>query len=92
MAGPSRALARPRRARSFSASATFALGAVLYLALDRDPRRRSRPPSPRLPRTEGWYDAALGGLRSAADESTGAVQNGRMTSYLRATFLALRRS
>ena len=45
---------------------------------------------PRLPRTEGWYDAALAGLADAGRRGRpGAVQNGRMTSYLRNTFLVL---
>jgi multicomponent Na+:H+ antiporter subunit A len=68
--------------------ATFALGGLLYLGLDRI-RDGLAAAEPRLPRTEGWYDAALAGLAAAARGLTGAVQNGRMTSYLRNTFLAL---
>ena len=44
---------------------------------------------PALPRTEGWYDARARRARRLAAGVTGAVQNGRMTSYLRTTFLAL---
>jgi multicomponent Na+:H+ antiporter subunit A len=67
--------------------ATYALGAVLYLRLDsiRDALARAEPA---LPRTEAWYDAALAGLMRLASAVTGTVQNGRMTSYLRNTFLA----
>ena len=43
---------------------TFALGVVLYLALDRI-RDGLAAAEPRLPRTEGWYDAALAGTRRA---------------------------
>ena len=67
---------------------TFALGGLLYRLLDpiRDGLARAEP---RLPRTEGWYDLALAGLIDLARRVTGAVQNGRMTSYLRNTFLVL---
>ncbi len=67
--------------------ATFALGGVLYLGLDRL-RDALAAAEPRLPRTEGWYDAALRGLAALATGLTAAIQNGRMTSYLRNTFLA----
>ena len=64
--------------------ATFALGG---LALPRGSTGSATGwprVEPRLPRTEGWYDAALAGLaRAGAAAVTGAVQNGRMTSYLR---------
>ena len=68
--------------------ATFALGAALYLGLDRI-RDGLAAAEPSLPRTEAWYDAALRGLAALARGLIGAVQNGRMTSYLRVTFLAL---
>jgi multicomponent Na+:H+ antiporter subunit A len=67
--------------------ATYALGLLFYLGLDRI-RDGLAAAEPRLPSTEGWYDGALRGLLQAAAETTAAVQNGRMTSYLRATFLA----
>ena len=67
---------------------TFALGAALYLGLDRI-RDALAAAEPSLPRTEAWYDASLSGLAATARALTGAVQNGRMTSYLRNTFLAL---
>jgi multicomponent Na+:H+ antiporter subunit A len=67
--------------------ATYTVGVLLYLALDRI-RDGLAAAEPRLPRTEGWYDAALRGLMQASGETTAAVQNGRMTHYLRATFLA----
>ncbi|MER2508965.1 MAG: hydrogen gas-evolving membrane-bound hydrogenase subunit E [Amaricoccus sp.] len=66
--------------------ATFALGGLLYANLDRL-RDALAAAEPRLPRTEGWYDAALAGCLAFATSLTGAVQNGRMTSYLRTTFL-----
>ncbi len=67
---------------------TFALGIVLYLGLDRI-RDGLAAADPRLPRTEGWYDAALAGTAALARAVTGRVQNGRMTTYLRRTFLIL---
>jgi multicomponent Na+:H+ antiporter subunit A len=67
---------------------TFALGAALYLGLDRI-RDALAAAEPSLPRTEAWYDASLSGVSALARGLTGAVQNGRMTSYLRNTFLAL---
>jgi multicomponent Na+:H+ antiporter subunit A len=66
--------------------ATFALGGLLYLLLDRI-RDGLAAAEPSLPRTEGWYDAALGGLAATARGVTGVVQDGRMTSYLRRTFV-----
>ena len=65
---------------------TFALGFLLYLLLDRirDGLAAAEPP---LPRTEGWYDAALAGLAAFALGLTTRVQSGLMTSYLRHTFL-----
>ncbi len=67
---------------------TFALGGLLYLLLDpiRDGLAAAEP---RLPRTEAGYEMALGGIASLARNVTGALQNGRMTSYLRTAFLAL---
>ena len=41
---------------------TFALGGVLYAALDRI-RDGLAAAEPRLPRTEGWYDAGAGRAR-----------------------------
>ena len=67
---------------------TFALGGLMYLGLDRL-RDGLAAAEPRLPRTEGWYDRGLAGILAAAAAVTGAAQNGRMTSYLRATFLLL---
>jgi multicomponent Na+:H+ antiporter subunit A len=68
--------------------ATWALGIAAYAGLD--PLRRGLAAAePRLPRTEGWYQAGLHGIAAAAAELTGALQNGRMTSYLRASFLTL---
>lgn len=68
-------------------AATWALGAALYLGLDRI-RDALAAAEPRLPRTEAWYDAALAGLFAAARLVTTRTQTGRMTGYLRATFLA----
>ena len=65
---------------------TFALGGLLYANLDRL-RDALIALEPELPRTESWYDAGLSGLSALARRLTGAVQNGRMTSYLRNTFL-----
>ena len=67
---------------------TFALGGCLYLLLD-PIRDRLAAAEPSLPRTEAWYDAALVGIAVIAGALTGALQNGRMTSYLRWTFLTL---
>ncbi len=67
--------------------ATWGLGALLYLGLD-GIRDGLATVEPRLPRTEGWYDRGLAGLLALAALVTGAVQNGRMTRYLRGTFLA----
>ena len=66
---------------------TFTIGIVLYLALDRI-RDGLAAAEPSLPRTEGWYDGAVAGLLAIAGGLTRTVQNGRMTSYLRNTFLA----
>ena len=68
--------------------ATFAIGIALYLLLNpiRDALARAEPS---VPRTEGWYDFALAGIASIATGVTDAVQNGRMTSYLRNTFIVL---
>ncbi|MFO1210941.1 MAG: hydrogen gas-evolving membrane-bound hydrogenase subunit E [Amaricoccus sp.] len=68
--------------------ATFAAGALLYLALD-PIRDALADAEPRLPRTEAWYDALLAAVFAASRRLTAALQNGRMTSYLRATFAAL---
>ena len=73
---------QPRHLRARRRSSTSALDRI------RDGARRA--PSRALPRTEGWYDAALAGARARwRARLTGAVQNGRMTSYLRSTFLVL---
>lgn len=68
--------------------ATWALGLGLYLGLDRL-RDGLAAAEPRLPRTEGWYDAAMAGLFAAARRVTTATQTGRATGYLRVTFAAL---
>jgi multicomponent Na+:H+ antiporter subunit A len=65
---------------------TFALGAVYYLTIDRI-RDTLAAAEPRLPRTEGWYDLALAGTFALARRVTAALQDGRMTSYLRNTFI-----
>lgn len=67
---------------------TLAAGAVLYLLVDRI-RDGLASAEPRLPRTEGWYDLLLRALGGAARGLTGGIQNGRMTSYLRNTFVVL---
>ncbi len=67
---------------------TFAIGFLLYFLLDRI-RDGLAAAEPSLPRTEAWYDAALAGLARLAAALTGTVQNGRMTSYLRNTFLIM---
>ena len=67
--------------------ATFALGAGLYLGLDRI-REALIAAEPQLPRTEWWYDAVLAGTVALAGGLTARLQNGRMTSYLRNTFVA----
>lgn len=65
---------------------TFALGFALYARLDglRDGLAALEPD---LPATEAWYESGLRGLLALARGLTAAVQNGRMTSYLRGTFL-----
>jgi multicomponent Na+:H+ antiporter subunit A len=68
--------------------ATFALGFAIYAAVDRI-RDALAAAEPRTPGTEGGYDAVVGALTALARGLTGALQNGRMTSYLRNTFLAL---
>lgn len=68
--------------------ATFAIGGLLYRWLD-GVRDSLIALEPSLPRTESWYDAALAMVAGVAGVLTGAVQNGRMTSYLRNTFLVL---
>jgi multicomponent Na+:H+ antiporter subunit A len=65
---------------------TFALGAAYFLTIDRI-RDGLAAAEPRLPRTEGWYDLALEGIQRLARGVTGALQDGRMTSYLRNTFI-----
>ena len=67
--------------------ATFALGFLVYRAIDRI-RDGLAAAEPGLPRTEGWYDAALAGALALARQATGVLQDGRMTSYLRRTFAA----
>lgn len=66
--------------------ATFVLGMLIYANLDRL-RDGLEGLQPRLPRTEGWYDAALEGILALAETLTRAIQNGRMTSYLRNTYV-----
>ncbi|MFT3974235.1 MAG: proton-conducting transporter membrane subunit [Amaricoccus sp.] len=68
--------------------ATWALGAALYLRLDRL-RARLSAAEPRLPRAEAAYAAAFAGLLAAARTVTAATQTGRATSYLRASFATL---
>jgi multicomponent Na+:H+ antiporter subunit A len=68
--------------------ATYALGVALWLAL-RPIRDGLIAAEPRLPRTEDWYDGGMRALAAVARGVTARVQNGRMTSYLRNTFLAL---
>lgn len=65
---------------------TFALGVAYYLTIDRI-RDTLAAAEPRLPRTEAWYDVALTGCLGIARRVTDVVQNGRMTSYLRNTFI-----
>jgi multicomponent Na+:H+ antiporter subunit A len=67
---------------------TLGLGVLLYLGLDRI-RDGLDAAAPRLPRTEGWYDAGLAGLTRGAAWVTGVVQNGLMTRYLRRSFMTL---
>lgn len=67
---------------------TLALGAAAGLSLDRV-RTVLAAAEPRLPRTEWWYDAALAALLRLASSVTMALQSGRMTQYLRATFASL---
>ncbi len=67
--------------------ATFALGFLLYATADRIRDALARA-EPILPRTETWYDAALGGLRDLAASVTGRIQDGVMTTYLQRSFLA----
>lgn len=68
--------------------ATFLLGFLLYALLDRIHDWLSAAEY-RVPRTEAWYDGFIAGLGHASREITYAVQNGKMTSYLRRTFAAL---
>jgi multicomponent Na+:H+ antiporter subunit A len=67
---------------------TLGLGVLLYLGLDRI-RDTLDAAAPRLPRTEGWYDAGLAALTGGAARITGAVQDGEMTRYLRRSFMTL---
>lgn len=68
--------------------ATFAAGIALYAMLDRL-REGLAAAEPHLPATEGWYDAMIAGLPRLAGALTGVLQDGRMTTYLRLTFVAL---
>jgi multicomponent Na+:H+ antiporter subunit A len=67
---------------------TFLIGIGLYLLLDRI-REGLIAAEPRVPTTEGWYDWVIVALPRAAAALTGALQDGRMTSYLQMTFIAL---
>jgi multicomponent Na+:H+ antiporter subunit A len=67
---------------------TFAIGIGLYLLLDRI-REGLIAAEPRVPTTEGWYDWLIVALPRTAAALTGALQDGRMTSYLQMTFIAL---
>jgi multicomponent Na+:H+ antiporter subunit A len=67
---------------------TFALGLALYLALDAI-RDRLAAVEPRVPSSEAGYDAIYRGVLELAQGVTARVQSGRMTTYLRLTFLAL---
>ena len=85
----SRALARAGRAAAAEPRDLRARRRSSTCGLDRI-RDGLAAAEPRLPRTEGWYDAGAGRARATlAGAVTGAVQNGRMTSYLRSTFLIL---
>ena len=91
--GPPRALARARRAAAAQPRRPSRSAALLYLAARPRSATASPRPSRALPRTEGWYDAALARPRGRwRARLTGAVQNGRMTSYLRAHLPGARRS
>ena len=76
--------ASARRSPSASSPSPSASSSTSLLDRIRDGLAAAEP---RLPRTEGWYDAALAGLAAFALGLTSRVQNGRMTSYLRHTFL-----
>ncbi len=68
--------------------ATFALGALLYLGLDRIRETLFRIEDD-VPRTEAWYDAFLRATSISARRASLYLQDGNMTSYLRRTFFAL---
>ncbi|MEM8569573.1 MAG: hydrogen gas-evolving membrane-bound hydrogenase subunit E [Pseudomonadota bacterium] len=68
--------------------ATFVAGFALYLLLDRIERFLAWADE-RVPRTEGWYDWFVHALGQFALFCTDLVQNGRMTSYLRRTWVGL---
>jgi multicomponent Na+:H+ antiporter subunit A len=65
---------------------TFALGFALYAAIDRI-RDALAAGEPSTPGTEAGYDALRTGLDWLAAAVTGRVQDGRMTHYLRRTFI-----
>ncbi len=67
---------------------TLGLGLGLYRGLD-GLRAALTAAEARVPRTEGWYTAGLAGTIRGAGWLTARVQDGRMTSYLRWTFLTL---
>ncbi|MFA5538338.1 MAG: hydrogen gas-evolving membrane-bound hydrogenase subunit E [Gemmobacter sp.] len=67
---------------------TWVLGALLFLRLDRLRLALDRA-AQRLPRTEGWYDGMMEGLVRIARLQTGVIQSGRMTRYLRVSFITL---
>ncbi|WP_424932247.1 hydrogen gas-evolving membrane-bound hydrogenase subunit E [Amaricoccus macauensis] len=68
--------------------ATFILGFLLYVLLDRIARFLSDIEDD-VPRTESWYDGLIHGLGRFSHFCTYKIQNGHMTSYLRRTYLAL---
>jgi multicomponent Na+:H+ antiporter subunit A len=68
--------------------ATYAIGAVLYLLLDRIRDTLARNEDD-LPETESWYHAGLSGLTELARRASVAIQDGNMTTYLRRTFLVM---
>jgi multicomponent Na+:H+ antiporter subunit A len=67
---------------------TFVIGAALYFGLDRI-RDGLIAAEPRVPETERWYDGFRDGGRRMAQRLTLLLQDGRMTTYLRMTFVAM---
>jgi multicomponent Na+:H+ antiporter subunit A len=68
--------------------ATYAVGAVVYLLLDRIRDGLARAEED-LPETESWYHAGLRGLSEMARRTAMVIQDGNMTTYLRRTFLVM---